>query len=97
MRDYRWGEPAAVAGNMTWQGNFVIATQLAHTICISVMLQKREHEQKGGKRGKKKVRSKNNKLIESETQRNNRGRKTDSRSLSPARPHSRRPAFASAA
>lgn len=40
MRDYRWGEPAAVAGNMTWQGNFVIATQLAHTICISVMLQK---------------------------------------------------------
>ncbi|KAH9993082.1 hypothetical protein BJV77DRAFT_962067 [Russula vinacea] len=48
---HRWGKTAAGGGNMTWQGNPMIATQLTHTICISVMLSTRaeQDKKKGGR------------------------------------------------
>ena len=49
-RYHRWGEPAAVGGNMAWQADSVNATQFTYTICIFVMLQKREQNKKKEKK-----------------------------------------------
>ena len=50
--DHRRGKPAGGGSDMTWQGNFVCATQFAYTFCVSVMLQTRA-EQKRQKEKKK--------------------------------------------
>ena len=48
-RYHRWGKAARNGSDMTWQGNFVCATQFAYTFCVFVMLQIRAENKKDKK------------------------------------------------